>query len=190
MLLEGLQTKQALDALQKACASQGPSTASSGSRQKTVWENPPSKNCEALKWLLCKPHDNGSAENSQCKICQENWLLHEDKCFWASKEKQNWNKSQEDCTAKKSRIAVIQRQEELDFIQSITEGAQLLWIGLTATSPAGWIWIDGSPFNSTLLQVTGTVQANSCGMLKGNKVISESCSAVTKWICETEALLV
>ncbi|XP_015276408.1 PREDICTED: killer cell lectin-like receptor subfamily F member 1 [Gekko japonicus] len=130
-------------------------------------------------------------ENSQCKLCQENWLLHEDKCYWASKEKQNWNQSRQDCTAKDSQIVVIQEQEELDFIQSITDGAQLLWIGITTTSPAGeWIWIDGSPLNSTLLQVTGTVQANSCGMLKGNRVVSEACSAVTKWICETEALLV
>ncbi|KAG8127777.1 hypothetical protein E2320_014655, partial [Naja naja] len=32
-------------------------------------------------------------------------------------------------------------------------------------------------------------QGNSCGMVKGPKVILESCSAVTKWICETEALM-
>ncbi|XP_060094728.1 killer cell lectin-like receptor subfamily F member 1 [Heteronotia binoei] len=130
-------------------------------------------------------------ENSQCRLCQENWLLHEDKCYWTSKEKQNWNQSRQDCTERHSQIVVIEGQKELDFIQSITNGAQLLWIGLTTTSPAGkWTWIDGSSLNSTLLQVTGTIQAKSCGMLKGNRVVSEACSAVTKWICETEALLV
>ncbi|KAJ6616021.1 hypothetical protein lerEdw1_015108, partial [Lerista edwardsae] len=76
-----------------------------------------------------------------------------------------------------------------DFVRSITEGAKLLWIGLMATS-GNWTWVDGSPLNHTLLPIKGDSQANSCGMLNGAKVISEACSAVTKWICETRVLLV
>ncbi|XP_066469818.1 killer cell lectin-like receptor subfamily B member 1B allele C [Tiliqua scincoides] len=146
--------------------------------------------CQTLRRFLCKINDSYSIENSSCRFCPENWLLHEDKCFWVSKIKQTWNNSQKDCKEKDAQLVVVQGQEEMDFIQNITEGAKLLWIGL-ATSPAGnWTWVDGSPLNHTLLQVQGESQAHSCGMLKRNKVISEACSAVTKWICEKDSLLV
>nr|XP_060617034.1 killer cell lectin-like receptor subfamily B member 1B allele C [Anolis sagrei ordinatus] len=152
-------------------------------------------NHQALLQYLCKSYGNHStsnfSENPRCILCPESWLLHEHKCYWISQEKQTWNKSRHDCTAKVSKLAVIKEKEELDFLQHITDGAQLLWLGLIADpSTREWSWVEGSPLNNTLLQVTGDAQANSCGMLKGNKIISEACSAVTKWICETEALLV
>ncbi|XP_060126987.1 killer cell lectin-like receptor subfamily B member 1A [Zootoca vivipara] len=130
-------------------------------------------------------------ENSDCRLCPENWQRHGDKCYWISREKETWNKSRNDCAAKDSQLAVIQKQVELDFIHHKTEGGQLLWIGVTTMPPAHeWSWVDGSPLNDTLLQVTGLAEANSCGMLKGNRVNSEACSAVAKWICETEVHLV
>nr|XP_028573404.1 killer cell lectin-like receptor subfamily B member 1B allele B [Podarcis muralis] len=130
-------------------------------------------------------------ENSDCKLCPENWQRHGDKCYWISREKGTWNKSQNDCAAKDSQLAVIQKQVELDFIRHKTDGGQLLWIGVTTIPPAHeWSWVDGSPLNDTLLQVTGLAEANSCGMLKGKRVNSEACSAIAKWICETEVRLV
>ncbi|KAF7236225.1 Killer cell lectin-like receptor subfamily F member 1 [Varanus komodoensis] len=129
-------------------------------------------------------------DNLKCKLCPKNWMLYENKCYWTSDEKQTWNKSQNICAAKNSQLAVFHNKEELDFIRRITDGAHLLWIGLTTISGAQeWSWIDGSPLNTTLLEVTGPAQANSCGMLKLNKVILEACTAVTKWICEKDALL-
>uniref|UniRef100_A0A670IRX4 C-type lectin domain-containing protein n=1 Tax=Podarcis muralis TaxID=64176 RepID=A0A670IRX4_PODMU len=52
-------------------------------------------------------------ENSDCKLCPENWQRHGDKCYWISREKGTWNKSQNDCAAKDSQLAVIQKQVEL-----------------------------------------------------------------------------
>ncbi|XP_053149374.1 killer cell lectin-like receptor subfamily F member 2 [Hemicordylus capensis] len=178
-----LQTKEALEALKKTYTFQEPNNAT---QQKRATED-----CSTLRQFLCRTDDQHSAENSRCGLCPENWRFHEGKCYWISKDKQTWNTSQQDCAAKDSQIVMIQREEELVFIKSITEGAQLLWIGLTAAPSSGeWIWVDGSPLNHTLLQVIGTAQANSCAMLKGNRIIWEACSAVMKWICETKALLV
>ncbi|XP_063152463.1 killer cell lectin-like receptor subfamily F member 1 [Candoia aspera] len=145
------------------------------------------------KWImlwrfLCKPHCDNSTGN--LKLCPINWLLHENKCYWISSEKQTWNKSRNECRAKDSKIVMLKEQTELHFIQRITHGAQLLWIGLSVNSTSReWLWVDNSPLNKTLLPITSETQENSCGMLKGQKVISESCSAVTRWICETAPLL-
>ncbi|XP_015274926.1 PREDICTED: killer cell lectin-like receptor subfamily B member 1B allele B [Gekko japonicus] len=144
-----------------------------------------------LRKFLCKPLDNKETENSSCRLCPQNWSLHENKCYWVSKERRTWHKGKEDCTAKLSRMLVIQSQEEVTFIQNITEGAQLLWIGLEATFPErNWTWIDGSPLDDKLFQDLGPVEANCCGRLNGNQIISEVCNTIAIWICETNALLI
>ncbi|KAL8213012.1 UNVERIFIED_CONTAM: hypothetical protein K2H54_060162 [Gekko kuhli] len=143
-----------------------------------------------LRQYLCKPHDNSITEKFSCRLCPQNWNLHENKCYWISKERQNWHNSKEDCTTKHSQLLVIQNQEEVAFIQSIMEGAQLLWIGLNATFPERkWTWLDGSPLDDKLFQELGPVGVNFCGRLNGNQIISEDCNTITMWVCETAALL-
>ncbi|XP_048343823.1 killer cell lectin-like receptor subfamily B member 1B allele C isoform X2 [Sphaerodactylus townsendi] len=141
--------------------------------------------------FLCRPLHTGLAENTTCKLCPENWFLYEDKCYWISKEKGNWRKGKEDCTAKSSQLLVMQKQKDVAFIQQINGEMQLLWIGLQATYPEGkWTWVDGSPIDDKQSQELGPVEANSCGMLNGNEIISKACSSVTTWVCETEALTI
>ncbi|XP_062979558.1 killer cell lectin-like receptor subfamily B member 1B allele C [Elgaria multicarinata webbii] len=136
-----------------------------------------------LQRFLCKPLDNTTAESSSCRLCPQNWFLHKKKCYWISREKQTWHKSKEGCEAKRSQMVVIQNQEEVSFIQSITEGAQLLWIGLEASFPERkWTWVNGSPLDDNLFQELGPVEANFCGRLNGNQIIAEACSSVTTWM--------
>ncbi|XP_077180683.1 killer cell lectin-like receptor subfamily F member 2 [Paroedura picta] len=156
-------------------------------KNKSSWEN----SMSSLRQFLCKPQNDKETENSGCRLCPQNWSLRENKCYWVSKGRQTWWKGKEDCTAKHSRMLVIQNQEEVTFIQNIAEGAQLLWIGLKATFPERkWIWIDGSPLDNKLFQDLGPAEANCCGRLNGNQIISEACSTIAIWICETDALLI
>ncbi|XP_039197784.1 killer cell lectin-like receptor subfamily B member 1B allele B [Crotalus tigris] len=142
-----------------------------------------------LRRFLCKPHCDNSTGN--LKLCPKDWELHENKCYWISRGKQTWTKSRGDCRAQNSELAVLKEQAELNFIQGISNGAQLLWIGLFANSSTHtWLWVDNSPFNNKGLPIIAEAQGSSCAMLKGSKIISESCSAVTKWICQTEALVI
>uniref|UniRef100_A0A674JS79 C-type lectin domain-containing protein n=1 Tax=Terrapene triunguis TaxID=2587831 RepID=A0A674JS79_9SAUR len=52
-------------------------------------------------------------EGSGCKLCPPNWLLHRDKCYWVSKEKNPWNKSRDDCSRRSSRLPVLRDQDEM-----------------------------------------------------------------------------
>uniref|UniRef100_A0ABM5FIK4 Killer cell lectin-like receptor subfamily B member 1B allele A isoform X1 n=1 Tax=Pogona vitticeps TaxID=103695 RepID=A0ABM5FIK4_9SAUR len=141
-----------------------------------------------LQEFMCKIPQNKLTESFRCKLCPENWLRLENKCYWVSKIQATWQMGQEDCRAKGSQMLVIQKQEEAAFIQSISEEAQLLWIGLMTTFPLGkWIWEDGSPLDENQSEALGPVEANSCGMLNDGKMIAESCSTVTSWVCEKEA---
>ncbi|KAM3845031.1 killer cell lectin-like receptor subfamily B member 1B allele A [Vipera latastei] len=141
-----------------------------------------------LQRFLCKTHCDNSTGNLE--LCPKDWQLHENKCYWISRKKHIWTDSRADCRAKDSELAVLKEQAELNFIQRFSNGAQLLWIGLSADSSSHkWLWVDNSQFNNTGLPIVAETQGSSCAMLKGTKIISESCSAVTKWICETEALV-
>ncbi|XP_026518150.1 killer cell lectin-like receptor subfamily F member 1, partial [Terrapene carolina triunguis] len=123
-----------------------------------------------------------------CKLCPADWLPHKNKCYWVSKESKTWNESREDCSAKRSQMLVIQDKEEMAYVLSIPQ-LNLVWLGLSVTSPERkWTWVDGSTFDETLFQLAGAADRESCGMIKGNHTISETCTAVAKWICEKVAL--
>uniref|UniRef100_A0A8C4VWV9 C-type lectin domain-containing protein n=1 Tax=Gopherus evgoodei TaxID=1825980 RepID=A0A8C4VWV9_9SAUR len=130
-------------------------------------------------------------EGSGCKLCPRDWLLHGDKCYWLSKESKDWTGSRDDCLGKSSRMLMIQNREEMDFIQDVTQGASYVWIGLTVTPAGGkWTWVDGSPLDPVLFQVSGSAEGNSCGWIRGSRIQSETCGAEFKWICQKEAAVI
>ncbi|XP_067408139.1 killer cell lectin-like receptor subfamily F member 1 [Emydura macquarii macquarii] len=144
-----------------------------------------------LKQSLCDAVRSGPSGSPRCKLCPSDWRAHRGKCYWDSKGSKFWNESQKDCELRHSQMLVIQDQEEMDFIQSITEGTNLVWIGLTITSlTRNWTWVDGSPFNQTLFPVSGHIASDSCGVVKGNRINSETCRAEFKWICQKDAVVV
>uniref|UniRef100_A0A8C0J307 C-type lectin domain-containing protein n=1 Tax=Chelonoidis abingdonii TaxID=106734 RepID=A0A8C0J307_CHEAB len=127
---------------------------------------------------------------ARCKLCPMDWLSHRGKCYWFSKDSKNWTESRADCSAKSSRKLVIQDQEEMEFIQNVTRGKYHVWLGLSVTSAEkNWTWVDNSVLDQTLFPVTGPTDVNSCGVIKGNRIHSETCSAEFKWICQKEAVL-
>ncbi|KAG6921184.1 killer cell lectin-like receptor subfamily F member 1, partial [Chelydra serpentina] len=128
---------------------------------------------------------------SECKLCPMDWLSHRGKCYWFSKGNKDWNGSRDDCPRKRSHILVIQDKDEMEFIQNVTQGQYPVWIGLNVTSPEGkWTWVDGSILDPNLFSVSGPAVRNSCGVIKGNQMRSEMCSAEFKWICQKEAILI
>ncbi|CAM4561267.1 unnamed protein product [Lepidochelys kempii] len=142
-----------------------------------------------LKPTLCEPHNDSLAGGSECRLCPKDWLLHGDKCYWLSKESKDWTGSRDDCLWKSSHMLVIQSREEMASIQNVTQGANSVWIGLKVTPPGGkWTWVDGSPLDPMLF--LGSTDGNSCGCIKGTQILSETCSAVFKWICQKEAAVI
>ncbi|CAM4657139.1 unnamed protein product [Caretta caretta] len=144
-----------------------------------------------LRQRLCDSPRSSSAEAPGCRLCPLTWLLHGDKCYWFSKDSKNWNESRDDCLVKSSQMLMTQDQREMDFINTIAEGTNHIWIGLNITSHTrNWTWVDGSPLNQTLFPVSGPVASGSCGVVKGNSINSETCSAEFKWICQKDAIVV
>ncbi|XP_044838593.1 killer cell lectin-like receptor subfamily B member 1B allele C [Mauremys mutica] len=142
-----------------------------------------------LKPILCEPHNGSLAEDSGCKLCPRDWLLHGDTCYWLSKKSKNWTGSRDDCLWKSAQMLVIQNREEMDSIQNLTQGANDVWIGLTVTLPGGkWTWVDGSPLDPMLF--SGSAAGNSCASVKGTQIQSETCTAEFKWICQKEAAVI
>ncbi|XP_074975874.1 killer cell lectin-like receptor subfamily F member 1 isoform X2 [Caretta caretta] len=137
----------------------------------------------------CCNHGVPGGEGSGCKLCPRDWLLHGDKCYWLSKERKDWTGSRDDCSGKSSRMLVIQNREEMDFIQDVVQDANYIWIGLKVTPPGGkWTWVDGSPLDP--VRFSGSAAGNSCGWIKGSQVLSETCAAELKWICQKEAAVI
>ncbi|XP_075769958.1 killer cell lectin-like receptor subfamily B member 1B allele C [Pelodiscus sinensis] len=144
-----------------------------------------------LKSILCEPPNGSSSGGAGCKLCPTDWLLRGDKCYWLSKGPNNWNWSRDDCWGKRSRLLVLQSQEELDFIQNVTQDGKNIWIGLKVTPPGGkWTWVDGSPLDPARFPVSGSVDGNSCGCIRGRKIQSETCGATYRWICQKEASMI
>ncbi|XP_074872916.1 killer cell lectin-like receptor subfamily F member 1 [Carettochelys insculpta] len=140
-----------------------------------------------LKQSLCDPAPKSSAEAFRCKLCPVDWLSHGRKCYWVSKEIKDWKGSQEDCTAKRSQMLMIQDWNEMEFIGSATQGP--CWIGLHFSSPERkWTWLNNSSFDAKLFPVAGPAKENSCGMIKGSQIRSEICSADFKWICQKDGV--
>ncbi|XP_054832444.1 killer cell lectin-like receptor subfamily B member 1B allele A [Eublepharis macularius] len=183
------QMRQPMNTTEKDSVSK--ETAINGTENKSDLE----KSASWFQRFFCQPLNIRLKVNSTHKLCPQDWFFYEDKCYWISKEKGSWKKSKEDCTARSSQMLVMQKQKDMvnigqaSFIQCVNEEMQLLWIGLQAMLPEQkWTWVNGSPLDDKQSQELGPVETNSCGMLNGTEIISEACSTVATWVCETDTL--
>uniref|UniRef100_A0A8C0J2W2 C-type lectin domain-containing protein n=1 Tax=Chelonoidis abingdonii TaxID=106734 RepID=A0A8C0J2W2_CHEAB len=145
---------------------------------------------QGITFECTKPEIPPPTKGSGCKLCPWDWLLHGNKCYWLSKESKDWTRSRDHCLGKSAQMLVIQNQEEMDFIQDVTQGSSYIWIGLTVTPAGGkWTWVDGSPLDP-IFQVSGSAEGNSCGWIRGSRIQSETCGAEFKWICQKEAAVI
>ncbi|XP_015270404.1 PREDICTED: killer cell lectin-like receptor subfamily B member 1B allele B [Gekko japonicus] len=136
--------------------------------------SPAKKQGEAAQ-LQCQ--SGGSAKvNSSCQICPPHWHLHQDKCYWLSKALKSWNESQSDCLAKGAQLAVIQVEEML--LKKITEDTHKYWIGLFLSEKK---WRLQEPLSSA--------GEESCGRIKSSTITLDICTAVYKWICQKDPIL-
>ncbi|XP_073166358.1 uncharacterized protein [Lepidochelys kempii] len=77
-----------------------------------------------------------------------------------------------------------------ESLQALTQGTYQFWVGLSRPSPEkAWTWLDGSLLDQTLLPVSGPAEGNSCGMVKGNRLHSDTCGSGLQSICQRDAVL-
>nr|XP_021153277.1 killer cell lectin-like receptor subfamily G member 1 isoform X2 [Columba livia] len=112
--------------------------------------------------------------------CPEQWVAYRGSCYSFSKEKKDWNSSQESCWAKGAHLLVISDAWEMDLFKSIQ--TECFWIGLRNSPGSGWIWEDGSELNGIKVLSNSPVQC--CGVLMKGQLQASSCEFSAAWICE------
>ncbi|XP_007472454.1 PREDICTED: LOW QUALITY PROTEIN: killer cell lectin-like receptor subfamily F, member 1 [Lipotes vexillifer] len=76
-------------------------------------------------------------------------------------------------------------QVDIQFFQRHLEQSNYVWIWLNFTSlKRKWTWVDGSPLDSKIFFIKGPTKENSCAAIKENRIYSETCNSVFKWICQ------
>ncbi|XP_037771057.2 C-type lectin domain family 2 member D isoform X2 [Chelonia mydas] len=111
--------------------------------------------------------------------CPERWVGYRGKCYYFSKEKKNWDSSQHFCSWFSASLAVIDTQQEKDFMMNYA-GPVEHWIGLRRESSQPWKWVNGTIFNQQLFEVRAE---GDCAYLSDVFVSSSRCYSLRNWIC-------
>ncbi|CAM4668128.1 unnamed protein product [Caretta caretta] len=111
--------------------------------------------------------------------CLEEWVGYQGKCYYFSKEEKNWDSSQHFCSSFSASLAVIDTQEEKDFMVRYA-GPVEHWIGLRKESSQPWKWVNGTIFNQQLFEVRAE---GDCAYLSDVFVSSSRCYSLRNWIC-------
>ncbi|XP_054832451.1 CD209 antigen-like [Eublepharis macularius] len=132
-----------------------------------------------------------SPVNSICQICPPHWHFHQDKCYWVSTDLKSWHESRSDCSAKGAQLVIIHNKEEKDFLKRITENGQSYWIGLSLSSTEKkWVWITGHPLDQNLFQdLPSSAGDGCCAGIKNGKIQSDTCTAIHRWVCQKDPIL-
>ncbi|NWR81102.1 KRBBB protein, partial [Centropus unirufus] len=63
------------------------------------------------------------------------------------------------------------------------------WIGLSIPRTGkDWTWVNGSRLDLSRTQLSPGDPSRSCGVLRGDRISSEGCSAGLQGICQKEAM--
>ncbi|XP_062978348.1 C-type lectin domain family 2 member D-like isoform X2 [Elgaria multicarinata webbii] len=116
--------------------------------------------------------------------CPENWIGYEGNCYYFSKEKGNWNSSQNFCLSHNASLLTFSANQEKNFVMRL-KGKDIYWIGLRRNPGQPWKWTNG--VNSTL-EVMG--DGGDCAFLSDETTaISSRCRMELLWICRKSDIL-
>nr|XP_060615924.1 C-type lectin domain family 2 member D-like [Anolis sagrei ordinatus] len=115
--------------------------------------------------------------------CPSGWIEFQRKCYYFSEEEGNWASSSLYCSSHNSSLAVIDSQEEMNFLLRYKSPPDH-WIGLQRDNPEQlWRWVNGTIFHEwTTVQGRGR-----CAYMNHEAIASSSCSREEHWICSKPA---
>ncbi|XP_054446929.1 LOW QUALITY PROTEIN: killer cell lectin-like receptor subfamily F member 1 [Pteronotus mesoamericanus] len=144
------------------------------------------RDCDCMNILPKKQQGaTNSPTNRRLNLCPNGWLQEKGKCYNFFYTFKSWINSQKFCLKMKSCLLIIQDKAELDFMQNSAQDGIYFWIGLNITHlQKTWTWLDGTPLNPQLFQVTGKVEDNACAAKTKKGVFSEKCHTPSYWICQ------
>ncbi|KAM8826041.1 C-type lectin domain family 4 member D-like [Synchiropus picturatus] len=136
-----------------------------------------------------------------CKPCQDGWKLFQSKCYLFANQHYSsgwnyWVDSQTFCQNYNAHLAVIDSQEEQEFISNQAEqyhdAKHGYWIGLKHEKNE-WTWVDGSNTTVTYWAAEQTTYGKCVLLLPKSPPQANwkktSCSMYNRWICEMKSLI-
>ncbi|XP_044838832.1 C-type lectin domain family 2 member D-like [Mauremys mutica] len=114
--------------------------------------------------------------------CPDGWVGYLEKCYYYSQAEGNWTHSQSNCSALGASLAVIDTQQEMDFLMR-HKGRLDHWIGLWREPDQPWMWTNGTEFNNWF-PIAGR---GLCAFASPGGIASSSCSKEGHWICSKAA---
>ncbi|XP_069099029.1 C-type lectin domain family 2 member D-like [Pleurodeles waltl] len=110
--------------------------------------------------------------------CGDGWIWYRNKCFYFSEDEGNWTEGGGSCAALNSSLALVDTQQELDFMFRY-KGKRDHWIGLQRETDQPWKWVNGTEFNNWFV----VEDYSECAYLNHGRVKSAECYGKRKWIC-------
>lgn len=112
--------------------------------------------------------------------CPDGWVGYQGRCYYFSEAQENWTYSQNNCTALGASLAVIDSEQEMQFLLRC-KGKLVHWLGLWREQDQDqpWKWANGTEFNNQF-EIKG---GGHCAYLSDEFVGSSRCSSLTNWIC-------
>ncbi|XP_065420205.1 early activation antigen CD69-like [Chrysemys picta bellii] len=110
--------------------------------------------------------------------CPDGWIRYLGKCYYFSQAEANWIYSQSHCSALGASLAVIDTQQEMDFLVH-HKGPSDHWIGLRREPDQPWMWTSGKEFNNWFTIAGGGL----CAFANNADIASSGCSRDAHWIC-------
>lgn len=110
--------------------------------------------------------------------CPDDWIGFQKKCYYFSKEEQDWNSSRHNCVTQHADLTMIDTDEEMGFLKRYKCTSDH-WIGLEMTENQTGRWVKGTIFNKRF-PVRGS---EKCAYLDDNGAATARCYTERKWIC-------
>ncbi|XP_077180662.1 C-type lectin domain family 2 member B-like isoform X2 [Paroedura picta] len=110
--------------------------------------------------------------------CPPGWVGFLGKCYYFVETEANWTSSKMYCSSLNASLAMLDSQEEMDFMMRYKSKADH-WIGLQRNLSQPWTWIDGTILNDRFTVLGG----GSCAYMNLIGVASSSCSSKEHFIC-------
>ncbi|KAK6469015.1 CD209 antigen-like protein C isoform X1 [Huso huso] len=119
------------------------------------------------------------------KTCPCEWTLFSGKCYYFSNENRDWKKAREFCQSQDSDLAVINSDEELNYLKGKVRVDHL--VGMSDLETEGvWKWLDGSLVDQRMWNPgePNNEGKEDCGEMSNGKLNDIPCNIKQRWICE------
>ncbi|XP_075716899.1 C-type lectin domain family 2 member B-like [Rhinoderma darwinii] len=117
-----------------------------------------------------------------CPSCPNKWMRSDDKCFFISRDTNDWKSSLEFCQTEGGGGTLLTVDEETqNELKSLHDLSGDYWVGLRKDAGSGeWRQLDGSVW-------TGPIESDApqmnCSFVDSGKYRALDCSTSRRWIC-------